>query len=211
MNEKDFEYIVKDFPHIENYKLIGIFGGLNQPLEERGDIDLITIGGNTVHKNFLIFLKNKLIELGFKPSIFQTTKQQTLKKNKKHILIHDLHYSSIQDLLKKEQDWKTVIIGIKKETYVLYGNRDLLNKIPPINIEIKDIIFPFKKWSKEIKNKKGFDIFITHLEHYYKRILPKHTGVYSNIDFTKVKLFLKESIKMSKKYKWKIALNKINK
>lgn len=194
---------IKEFPEIDNYNLIGVFGGIADfRTKHFGDADLITIGGNRVHKSFLKFFTKSLNREGFTTTIFKTVKYEPKKKNERHVLIHDLHYKNIRDVLKRERKWKTVINAIKK-TKVLYGNKHILKQLPRSEITEKSFFRPYYDWIEEIKNERYLEIFSSHI----KGTIPKLIKRYPNLKLKDT--YLKMTSLLSYK-DWRIAKRKIS-
>lgn len=193
---------IKKFPEIDNYKLIGVFGSIAEFRTKRfEDVDLITIGGNKVHKSFLKFFIKLLDKEGFTTTIFETIKYKPKKKNERHILIHDLHYKDIKDVLKRE--WKDIINEIREETKVLYGNGQTLKQLPSIEVTEKYFFQLWYDWVREIKNEQYFENFSS----YIKRVVPKLIKTHPNLELKDTYL---KMINLLSYKDWKISKRKIS-
>ncbi len=138
---------------IKDYKLIALFG--SSVISKRyEDIDLITIGNDKNHKNFLKIIKSYFKNKGFKIIVFKTIKKKPYGQHKNDILVHDLHYNNIDSLLNNE--WKVIIRAIKIYSKVIYGSK---MDIPLVEPSKKDIFMFYYEWCREIKTKKSFDNF----------------------------------------------------
>jgi hypothetical protein len=127
MEKKEIKNIlinsVNSFDNINHYEMIGTFGSINSNSSSFGDIDLVSIGGDKVHKKFLKYLSNEFLKNQIKIKFFKTIlKKPSVKENE--LLIHDLHYIDLSDLLNRE--WKVIIISMKNDIETFYG-KNLLN------------------------------------------------------------------------------------
>lgn len=167
MNKKEIIRIlissIDSFKDINKYEMIGTIGSINFDTDFSGDLDLVSIGNNEIHKEFLKYLSNNFLKNNIKTKFFKTI----LKKpeNKPHeLLIHDLHYRSIEELLKNE--WKTVINSINGNIVIFYGN-NIFENIPRLEISKKDFSKIIIRWIKGINNLVAFKTFKQHtLKHF---------------------------------------------
>lgn len=179
---------------IKKYKLIGFFGTCIKP---KGffDIDLITIGNNKVHINLKNRLRKELAKKNLKMVFFKTVKRQPISKNKNDVLIHDLHYSDLKELYKKE--WKDVINEIKISAKVIYGSK---KSIKTFKVYEKDFYSVWLKWVKKNKTKEDYSNF----KRYIQKIIPL---IYKRHPKLKIEGRILKILKKQKN--WKIANKEI--
>jgi len=150
---------VNSFDNIDKYEMIGIFGAITKEGEKFADLDLISFSDNKVHNKFRDHLVDKFEEVGIKIRLFETvTKKPEVGNNV--LLVHDLHYSNINDFLKKE--WKIIINAIIEDTDLIYGN-NIIGNLPKQKISKKDLCSPFIKWTKKINTEREFKLFKEHI------------------------------------------------
>src|SRR3989344_3798842 len=99
---------INSFEDIKNYQMIGLIGSMTKEGDNFGDVDLVSIGEDKIHKKFreneinVIFLKTIL-------------KEFTIGKNL--LIFHDIYYKGKEELLKKE--WPTVTNTIIEDCLIL--------------------------------------------------------------------------------------------
>ena len=127
-------------------------------------MDLVSIGDNRIHIKFRDYLRKRFEEEGIKIKFFLTITEKP-EADEKVLLVHDLHYSTINELLDKE--WKIIINVMRKNLLVLYGN-NIIRELTKQKISKKDLFLPFLKWIKNINNYNKYKLFedyiITHLK-----------------------------------------------
>ena len=146
---------INSFENIASYEMIGIFGSITDEGKEFEDLDLVSMGDNRVHKKFRDYLIKRFKEEGIKIKFFLTITEKP-EADKKVLLVHDLHYSNIRDLLCKE--WKIIIDVMRKDLLVLYGN-NIIRDLPKQKISKNDLFLPFLKWIKNIDNYNKYELF----------------------------------------------------
>ncbi len=132
---------------VKEYKLIGFFGScLNS--DKFFDIDLISIGKNKTHYLLKSKIKKDLSESGLKAIFFDTYLKEPISKKDREILIHDLHYSSLKDLYKRE--WKDIINEIKRSCKTIYGSKKDIKKVKSSTKDFNKLLLNIsRKISKE--------------------------------------------------------------
>jgi len=205
---------IRSFKNIDKMDIIATFGDVKRLTRLNVyEIDLIIISNKKLHEEFTSHLQEQFKKELFKPIVFETITEihKTLtKKSKKqvkgHILIHDLNYRSISDLLKKE--WKSVINSMKHRTKILYGDKKFPNKLPFLKISKEELLEGIIKWSKKIYSEEQFKIFKTYL----LKIIPKLLKDYAYLDLSNLKdiqKLLNQKVSWDKKLKnVKIFLSK---
>lgn len=158
----DFLKIIKDlikenWDLIKDYELIAIFGSCLYK-KNPGDIDLVTIGNDKNHRNFILKLKDHFSKRGYKFNSFNTVRKKPQKINSNHILIHDLHHPTLNDMLKRE--WNDVINEIKFNSKVLYGSKE---KIPQIKVNEKYFYLLWIDWCRRINSLEDYKNFREYL------------------------------------------------
>ncbi|MEK6875396.1 MAG: hypothetical protein AABX30_01815 [Nanoarchaeota archaeon] len=156
---------------LKNYKLIGFFGSCLDSLDFF-DIDLVSIGDNDTHRLLRKEIKEDLSKERIKVIFFKTVKKQPLSKKDNEILIHDLHYSNLQDLYKKE--WKDIINEIKKSTKVIYGSKESIKEVKVSDGEFLSVL---KKWVIGIKTNKDYIDFKNYIVKTNKKISEIHPNL----------------------------------
>ncbi|MHA1872830.1 MAG: hypothetical protein ACTSVB_01840, partial [Candidatus Heimdallarchaeaceae archaeon] len=99
--------------------------------------------------------------------VFETILKKPKKKAKNQVLIHDLNYRSLSDLLKKE--WKSVVNTMKSEMVVLHGDKNFPEKLPFSKISKEELLGNMIKWSQKVKTEEEFKIF----QKYLLKIIPQ--------------------------------------
>jgi len=174
---------------IKDYKLIGFFGSCLKG--KYFDIDLVTISQNKIHNLLRKEIKKELLKHNLKTIFFKSVKKQPVSKKKNEILIHDLHYSSLKNLIKKE--WKDIINEIRMSCKVIYGSKGNIKEVKSLDEEFIEILL---KWIKEIKNKYEYDKFKRYLIKSFLKIRTNHPS-------------LKKMYKLLKGRNWKVSIKKI--
>jgi len=187
---------IDSFKNIDGYEMIGIFGSITKEKEEFGDLDLVSIGENRIHKKFKNHLIKQYSNNGFNIRFFESIVNKPNLDNN-ILLIHDLHYGSKEEFLKKE--WKIIINVMRENVKVLYGN-DIIRELPKQKISKKDICLPFLKWVDNINNNKDYILFENYILLYLKK------DFYDN-GLKKEGDNIKSNINSNKD--WKIKLDKI--
>ncbi len=204
MKKKIFEIFkkaIESFENLDKIELIATFGSITKfDNANFDDLDVITISDKRYHDDFISHLQNRFKKENFEPIVFKSILNQPKKKNEEILLLHDLHYYNLEDLLKKE--WKTVLDAMRIELIVLHGDKNFSRKIIiPKTLE-KDIIDIIKNWVKNIFSKKEFDLFQKHWE----KIIPRYIKRY---DYLKL-LNLREIQKLfNQKFSWNKKLEEI--
>ena len=179
--ELDFVNLLKEIINsnkelVKDYKLVGIFGSALEK-DDPEDFDFLTIGNDQKHKNFLLILKHSIEKRGFEVIFFETIKKKPSKRGDNQILIHELHYSNINDFL--EREWKSLVDYIKKKCLVLYGSK---NEIPSLKIRERDIYLPLYEWIKNVKSKKEYSVF----DYYLTKTIPFLYGFYPKLNLNNI-------------------------
>lgn len=183
------ETILSEEGLLSHYKLIGFFGS-SQEKKYFDDTDLVTIGDSNKHKELQKIIKNKFSKLGYKLIFFETIKKKP-QKEENSILIHDLHYSSFENLYEKE--WPDLINELKDSLVVIWGSSDKIHKV---NVKEKDFYCIWLNWIKEVKSEKDYENF----KSYILKILPK---LYEKHKDLKLKSVGEKLILFLRKEEWK--------
>lgn len=144
--------------------MIGTIGSINTSKKNIGDVDLVSISDSKTHLKFKEHLFKNFKENNIKIDFFATIKNKPNKESNV-LLIHDLHYLDIDDLLKRE--WKTLINYMIGNLNILYGSNVLYN-ISKIKLSKEDLFKPVFNWVIIIDNYKKYTTFS---EHFLKYIL----------------------------------------
>jgi len=179
------EIILSEKELLKHYKLIGFFGS-SQEKNDFEDIDIVTIGNDNKHKELQKIINDKFSKIGYNTIFFETIKKKPKNENNS-ILIHDLHYSSFENLYEKE--WPDIINGIKDSLNIIYGSSDKIYKIKVIE---NDIYSPLLDWVKEIKSKNEFENFKDYIKKILPKIYKKHKDLKLKNVGSKIILFLEQ-------------------
>jgi len=185
------EIILSEEEILGHYKLIGFFGS-SQEKKDFEDIDLVTIGETEKHNELQKIIKAKFSKEGYKIIFFETIKKKP-KKEENSILIHDLHYSSFENLYEKE--WPDLINEIKDSLKVIYGSSDKIHKI---KVTEKDFFCLWLDWVKEIKSKEEFNNFKSYIKKVISKLYQKHEDLKLKDIGDKIILFLEKDWKSAK-------------
>ena len=185
------EIVLSEEEILGHYKLIGFFGS-SQEKNYFEDIDLVTIGKIEKHRELQKIIKGKFSKEGYKVIFFETIKKKP-KEEEHSILIHNLHYSSFENLYKKE--WPDLINEIKDSLKVIYGSSDKIHKI---EVTEKDFFCLWLDWVKEIKSSEEFENFKSYIIKILPKLYQKHKDLKLNIVGKQLILFLEWDWKKSK-------------
>ncbi len=171
------------------------------------EIDSFIISNKKVHDNFISYLQTQFEKENFMSIVFETITEiskimQNKPKNpsKKKILIHDLNYRNLSDLLMKE--WKSVVNNMKYRLKILHGDKNFPNKIPFLKLSGKELLQGIVEWSQKIKSNEEFKIF----QKYLVKIIPKLLQDYDYLDLSNLKKIQKL---LNKKFAWNKKLEKV--
>lgn len=185
------EIILSEKEILGHYELIGFFGS-SQEKKDFKDIDIVTVGETKKHKELQKIIKSKFSKEGYKVIFFETIKKKP-KKEENSILIHDLHYSSFENLYEKE--WPDLINEIKDSLKVIYGSSDKIHKI---KVTEKDFFCLWLNWVKEIKSKEEFNNFKSYIKKILPKLYQKHKDLKLKDVGEKIILFLEQNWKKAK-------------
>jgi len=197
------EIILSEEEILGHYKLIGFFGS-SQEKKDFEDIDLVTIGEMEKHKELQKIIKSKFSKEGYKVIFFETIKKKP-KKEENSILIHDLHYSSFENLYEKE--WPDLINEIKDSLKVIYGSSDKIHKI---KVTEKDFFCLWLDWVKEIKSKEEFNNFKSYIKKVIPKLYQKHEDLKLKETGDNIILFLEKDWKSAKEEIEKLLRTALN-
>jgi len=165
-NEQDILDVLHEtidcFNDKANFSFIGIIGSFSRKnMVEGSDLDLVTIGSSDAHEEFKRMLTKNLKKININTDYFNHINEKFLCP-KNALLIHDLYYRDLQDLLNRE--WKPVINTIKNESVPLH-NPQFKKSIPSQSVNRSVFYEGYLKWINEIVTKENFEIFKDHILH----------------------------------------------
>ena len=203
-----FKKAIKTFENLDEIELIATFGDISR-IENSNfyEIDSFIISNKKVHDNFISHLQVQFEKENFRPLVFETiTKISKIMQNKsknpseKTILIPDLNYRNLTNLLEKE--WKSVVNNMKCRLKILHGDQKFPHKIPLLKLSKGELLQGIVKWSQKIKSEEEFKIF----QKYLIKIIPKLSRDYDYLDLGN----LKEVQKLfNQKFPWDKKLERV--
>jgi hypothetical protein len=205
MKQKIFEIFkkaIETFENLNEIEIIATFGSITKFENPNfDDLDVIIISDKKSHDRFISHLKKEFITKNFEPIVFETITKKPKKEKENQVLIHDLNYRSLSDLIEKE--WKTVVDAIKLYGVILYGDKNFANKINTPKTTEKDIIRIIWDWIKKISEEKEFNLFQKH----WKKIIPKYIKRYDYLELENLKEI--QNL-LNQKLSWNKKLEEIN-
>lgn len=181
MKKRVFELFVNStltFVDLSKIEIVATFGSIiNFQDDKFGDLDVISISNKKVHDKFISYLEYKFNKDGLRPIVFKTIAKKPKNIEEDQILIHDLNYKNLADLLKKE--WPPVVNSMKKEMIIIHGDKNYPDTIPLLKVSRGDLFMPIIKWMKNINSREEFEIF----QKYLCKIISKFSIEYSYLNF----------------------------
>ena len=168
--EKERDYDIMDvlnetiecFEDKHDFDFMGIIGSFSRKkINDGSDLDLVTIGSSNAHEEFKRTLAKNFKKMNINVDYFNHINKRFLCP-KNVLLIHDLYYKDLSDLLSRE--WKTVINAIKNESLPLY-NPHFKSTMPIQSVNRPEFYEGYLKWINEIVTRENYELFKEHILH----------------------------------------------
>lgn len=163
-----FSNSVKNFSKINEIELVATFGSItNFSIPHFDDLDVVTLASPELHEDYLSHLCEQFSRQNLEPLIFKKVIKKPKRTMDNQVLIHDLHYRNLTDLIKSQ--WPSLLNSLKSTIVVIYGDPNCLNIMPYFEITEKEIFAPIRQWTAEMESKEEFDNF----QKYFIKTIPK--------------------------------------